>query len=145
MTVFQILLRKGMYVHSVPPDTKVRQALERMISLDIGALLVTQGGRLLGIFSEKGFARGVMCGSSGCFLDRPVADVMEWSVFTINPKQTVLDAMTLMTEKRVRHLPVLDDKGHVIGVLSIGDVVNALLKEQAFLIQQLEAYIRGDS
>lgn len=142
-TVRQVLQGKGGAVRAVAPDDTVRDALEVMARHDIGAVVVTEGGRLVGIFSERDYARKVILQGKAS-RDTPVRDVMTSDVVTVAPSRTVGECMTTMTERRIRHLPVVEE-GRLVGVVSIGDAVKAVMEEQRFVIQQLEGYIRGDA
>ena len=126
----------------VSPDDTVFAALELMAKHNIGAVLVMHDGQLAGIFSERDYARKViLVGKSS--KDTMVREIMTEKVLYARPEQTIDDAMALMTEKHIRHLPVLDKDKRVIGMVSIGDVVKETISEQAFLIKQLEQYIAG--
>ncbi len=141
VTVEQILRHKGNSFWHVAPGTMVIDALKLMAEKDVGALLVLEAGRLVGIISERDYARKViLMGKSS--LRTPVREIMTWDVLTVGPGQTVEECMALMTERRIRHLPVLIE-GRVGGVVSIGDVVKASLDIKDFTIQQLENYITG--
>lgn len=141
VTVQQVLSQKAHQVLAITPDTTVFDALARMAEHDIGALLVLDGKRLIGIFSERDYARQVvLLGKSS--KDTPVRDIMTDKVLCVRPDQTVDDCMALMTDKRIRHLPVLDHK-KVVGVISIGDVVKVVISEQQHVIDQLEHYIHS--
>jgi CBS domain-containing protein len=140
-TVAQILAVKGRDVWSIPADTTVYTALQVMAERGVGALLVMDGERLVGIVSERDYARKVI------LLDRvsrrtAVSEIMTGDPQTVTPSNSVTDCMTLMTELRVRHLPVVEDDG-VVGLISIGDVVKHVISEQESLIAQLEQYITG--
>ncbi|MCK9381937.1 MAG: CBS domain-containing protein [Sulfuritalea sp.] len=125
---------------SVSPDDIVFSALELMAKHDIGAVLVMSGSQLVGIFSERDYARKVfLLGKSS--KETLVREVMTEKVLYARPEQTISEAMAVMTDKRIRHLPVLDSHQQVIGMISIGDVVKETISEQAFLIMQLEQYI----
>ena len=125
---------------SVSPDDSVFSALELMAKHDIGAVLAMHDGQLAGIFSERDYARKViLLGKSS--KETKVREIMTEKVLYARPEQTTDDAMALMTEKHIRHLPVLDADKHVIGMVSIGDTVKETISQQAFLIQQLEQYI----
>jgi CBS domain-containing protein len=140
-TVTQLLRSKPHGVLSVPPDTAVFHALELMAEKNVGALLVLDGDRLVGIFSERDYARKViLVGKSS--RETSVSEIMSGHVLYVRPQQTIEDCMALMTDKRVRHLPVLEDE-RVIGVISIGDVVKGIISEQEFMIEQLQNYITG--
>lgn len=137
--VKQLLEQKGYDVWSVGPDDSIFEALQLMAEKNIGAVLVTEGGKLTGIFSERDYARKViLLGRSS--RDTAVREAMTSRVFAVRPDQSVEGCMALMTDKRIRHLPVMRDD-EVIGVISIGDVVKALISQQANTIQHLEDYI----
>jgi CBS domain-containing protein len=138
-TVQDVLRGKGGQIHSVTPDTTVFDTLKLMAEKEIGAVLVYQDDRMVGIFSERDYARQVILKGKAS-KDTPVREVMTARVAYIRPEQTVDDCMALMTDKKIRHLPVLEG-GKVTGVLSIGDVVKAVISEKQFIIQQLENYI----
>ncbi len=140
-TVKQILEAKGHDVWSIPPDASVYDALTLMADKEVGALLVLEAGRLVGIISERDYARKVILRGKSS-LDTPVREIMTQRVICVRPEQTIEECMALMTEKRIRHLPVLVDD-QVIGVISIGDLVKAVIAEKDFLITQLEKYIAG--
>lgn len=140
-TVSQLLQNKGQNVWSVSPDDSVYKALELMADKNIGALLVLDGETPAGIFSERDYARKIILYGKAS-RETPVKDIMTTRVVYIRPEQTIEDCMALMTDKRIRHLPVLkDDK--VVGVISIGDVVKSIIANQQFVIEQLENYISG--
>ena len=140
-TVRHLLQVKGNQVWSIAPGASVYEALERMAERDIGALLVIEGERLAGIFSERDYARKIaLHGKSSA--DTPVSDVMTREVVCIGPDYRIENCMALMTQKHIRHLPVLEDE-KVIGVISIGDVVKEVIAEQEFVIEQLGNYISG--
>jgi CBS domain-containing protein len=140
-TVAQLLRAKGPHVLSVSPDAAVFAALEVMAERNVGALLVLDGERLVGIFSERDYARKVILKGKSS-KEIPVREIMSTQVLYVRPDQTVEDCMALMTDKRVRHLPVLDGE-RIAGVISIGDVVKAIIAEQEFMIEQLQNYITG--
>lgn len=141
-TVQEILQHKGSDVWSIHPEATVHDALVRMSDKNVGALLVIDsGGRLRGIFSERDYARHVI-DRAGNLRDIPVSDVMTRQVRGIAPERTVEECMAVMTENRVRHLPVFDG-GELTGLVSIGDVVKAVIHEKDFVIDQLEHYIAG--
>jgi CBS domain-containing protein len=139
--VKNILRVKGDDVWSIARDASVFQALELMDAKNIGAVLVMDGGSLVGILSERDYARKVDLKGKSC-QDTAVDEIMTRRVVYVFPEQTAEECMALMTDKRVRHLPVMEDD-QVIGVISIGDVVKAIISEQEFLIEQLEHYITG--
>ena len=140
-TVKQLLQTKGFDVWSVAPDTSVYDALALMADKNIGALLVLDNGKVVGIFSERDYARKVVL-KGKTSRDTPVSEVMTSRVVYLRPEQTIEDCMALMTDKHIRHLPVLEDN-QAIGVISIGDVVKTIISEQEFMIQQLENYVTG--
>jgi CBS domain-containing protein len=138
-TVQQMLEGKTQRLLSISPDATVYDALDLMARHDVGALVVLDGDRLAGIFSERDYARKVILfGKSS--RETLVREIMTDKVLCVRPDQSVDQCMALMTDKRVRHLPVLDHK-KVIGVISIGDVVKEVISEQQFVIEQLEQYI----
>jgi len=125
---------------SVSPEDSVFSALELMAKHDIGAVLAMRDGHLAGIFSERDYARKViLLGKSS--KETLVREIMTEKVLYARPEQTTDEAMALMTDKHIRHLPVLDSNQRVIGMVSIGDLVKETISQQAFLIQQLEQYI----
>ena len=140
-TVTQLLRTKGQQVLSVSPDIPVFEALGVMADKNVGALLVVEGERLVGVFSERDYARKVILKGKSS-KDTPVREIMSSHVLYVRPEQTIEDCMALMTDKRVRHLPVMEE-GRVVGVISIGDVVKAIIAEQEFIIEQLQNYITG--
>ncbi len=140
-TVKEILLTKSPEVWSIAPDATVYDALKLMADKNVGAVLVMEANHLVGILSERDYARKlILCGKSS--RDTLVREVMTERVVYVRPQQTTEECMALMTDKRVRHLPVLEDD-LVIGVISIGDVVKSIISDQEFLIEQLEHYISG--
>lgn len=141
ITVRQLLREKGTTVWTVEPDASVFDALQLMADKNVGALPVMSGDELVGIFSERDYARKVILHGQAS-RDTPVRSIMTPNVVTVSPEQDLSDCMRIMTDKRVRHLPVIED-GRQIGVLSIGDVMKAVLAEQEFLIGQLSDYIGG--
>ena len=140
-SVKQILDSKGNDIWSLRPDNSVLDAVKLMAEKGIGALLVMEGARLVGIVSERDYARKVILKGRSSE-DTRVADIMTANVLYVHPDETVDDCMALMTEKRIRHLPIVE-KEQVIGVLSLGDLVKAVIAEQKFMIDQLEHYISG--
>ncbi len=138
-TVHDVLRKKGSGVIAVSPDDTVFEALQTLAENNIGAVLVLDGSRLVGILSERDYARQVILKGKAS-KDTPVHAIMTTSVVCVHPEHTIDECMALMTDKRFRHLPVIADE-HLLGVLSIGDVVKALLDEQAYRIEQLESYI----
>ena len=141
VTVRQILKNKGSQVWSVEPTDMVYSALQLMADKEIGALLVLAEGKLVGIFSERDYARKVILhGKTSA--ETQVSEVMSPDVVTVGAEQSIAECMALMTEKRFRHLPVVEG-GQILGVISIGDVVKAIISDQQFVIEQLESYISG--
>ena len=140
-TVRQLLDRKDRAVFSVGPEAPVLEAIRAMAEHHVGALLVMSGDVLAGIVSERDYARKVILrGRSSS--DTPVRDIMTSPVLTVSPETSVEQCMQLVTDKRVRHLPVLE-AGRVVGMVSIGDLVKAVIAEQQQQIQQLESYIHS--
>lgn len=138
-TVRQLLDRKDRTVFSVGPEAPVLEAIRAMAEHHVGALLVMTGEVLAGIVSERDYARKVILrGRSSS--DTPVKDIMTTPVLTVSPDTSVEQCMQLVTDKRVRHLPVVDG-GRVVGMISIGDLVKAVIAEQQHQIEQLESYI----
>ncbi len=140
-TVRSLLRAKGSAVWTIAPDATVYQALKVMADKNVGALLVLEDGKLVGIISERDYARKVALRGQTAH-STFVQDIMSADVISIHPDQTVEECMTLMTDKRVRHLPVVDG-GRLMGVISIGDVVKSIITEQGFMIDQLTSYIVG--
>lgn len=140
-TVQQLLESKRYSVVSVEPSTTVLEALQVMADKEIGAVIVIDDGHLVGIFSERDYARKVVLQGKAS-KDTPVREIMTEKVVCVRAEQTIEDCMGLMTDKRIRHLPVLEHK-KVIGVISIGDVVKEMLSEKEFVIKQLESYIHN--
>ena len=140
-TVNQLLQAKGNQIFSVAPQDSVLHAIEIMATRHVGALLVMQEGTLLGIISERDYARKVILKNRSSH-DTPVGDIMTPSPVTVSPNDTVHQCMELMTDGRFRHLPVVEG-GRVVGMLSIGDLVKAVIEEQRGQIEQLERYIAG--
>ncbi len=142
-SIRQLLNKKGNHVWSISPDATVYEALELMAEKNIGAVLVMEGDKLVGIFSERDYARR-------CILlnrrskETAVRELMTPDVITISPSATIDDAMALMSEHHIRHLPVVED-GKVVGVVSIGDIVKAVIENQAHIISHLEGYITGEA
>jgi len=141
--VQDVLNDKGHEIFSVDPEATIYSAIETMADKRIGALLVLEGGRPVGIVTERDYARKVALEGRSS-RDSKVRDIMSTRVLCVAPDRTVEDCMALMTDKRARHLPVLDHK-EVIGLISIGDLVKATIAEQQFVIDQLHVYISGHS
>ncbi len=142
LTKVQDILRiKGDNVWSIPPETSVLSALQTLAEKRVGALLVMDGDQIAGIVSERDFVRRIAA-EKICEIDHPVRDVMTKAVFTISPEDDIEDCMELMTEKHIRHLPVVKE-GALVGLVSIGDVVKAMITSKEFTIEQLNKYIQG--
>jgi CBS domain-containing protein len=140
-TVKQILDQKGSSVFTIGPDATVYDAIAMMSDKQVGALAVMDGDKLVGIISERDYAcKGILQGRSSP--DTMVREIMTSRVMVVSPERTTEECMALMTEKRFRHLPVMDD-GKLVGMVSIGDTVKAIISEQRFTIEQLEHYITG--
>ncbi len=140
-TVSQLLKIKGEQIFSVSPDESVLRAIEIMATRQVGALLVMSDDSLQGVISERDYARKVILKKRSSS-DTRVVDIMSSPPITVGPEDTVRHCMELMTEARVRHLPVVKS-GRVVGMLSIGDLVKAVIEEQRDQIEQLERYIAG--
>lgn len=140
-TVRQVLDAKQHRLLTVAPDATVYEALEEMARHEVGALLVTEDDALVGMFSERDYARKIILHGKTS-RETSVREIMTTRVVCVRPGQSVDECMALMTDKRVRHLPVLED-GRPIGVISIGDVVKEVISEQRFVIEQLELYIHS--
>lgn len=140
-TVGQLLDEKGHDTWSITPEASVYDAIKMMADKGVGALLVVQDQKLVGIVSERDYARKVILqGKSSS--DTPVREIMTERVLYVNLRQTVEECMALMTDKRIRHLPVLED-GKLVGIISIGDLVKSIISDREYLIHQLENYITG--
>lgn len=140
-TVKQLLQQKGHEVSIIGPDETVFDALRVMAAANIGSLLVMENEKLIGIISERLYSRKVAL-KGKTSPTTAVKDIMETEVIYVRPEQSIEECMALMTEKRVRHLPVLDGE-KVIGIISIGDLVKSIIGDQKFAIEQLEHYVRG--
>lgn len=141
ISIRQLLERKGSEVWSTSPDSSVYEALQLLAENDVGALLVLQDGELVGVVSERDYARKVVLRGITS-MKTPVKEIMTEDVITVGPGSTVEEAMALMTDKHIRHLPVLEGES-IVGVVSIGDLVKAIIADQEFTIGQLENYISG--
>lgn len=139
--VRDILKDKGRDVWSLSPDATLLEALGVLAEKNVGALLVTEAGRIAGILSERDVVR-MIAREKACDLARPVRAMMVKDVFTVSPSQTLDDCMKLMTLKHIRHLPVLEE-GKLVGLISIGDVVRWVIDDQLHTINDLEGYITG--
>ena len=139
--VRQILEEKGSEIWSVQPDEFVIEAVREMARHGVGAMLVMENGEMKGMFSERDYARKVILANKSSRETR-VAEVMTAALVTVDPRATAEEGLALMTRKRIRHLPVVED-GKLLGLVSIGDLVNAVIGDQQLLIEQLESYVRG--
>lgn len=133
--------KKHATVYSIHPDDTVYDAIRIMAEFDIGSLVVLEEARLVGILTERHYARNVFLRGRSS-LTTPVRDVMESRVVYVGAQRTVEECMAVMTEKRIRHLPVLED-GRLIGIISIGDLVRSIISEQEFIIDELTRFIAG--
>lgn len=140
-TIQQVLDKEGHEVLSVRPDNSVFDAIKTMADKDVGSVVVIDDGKLVGIFTERHYARKVFLEGRASPTTR-VGDVMETRVACARPEQTVDECMAVMTDKRVRHLPVLHHK-KLVGLISIGDLVKSKIADQEFTIEQLVDYVRG--
>ncbi len=140
-TVNELLRYKGPQVYSIGPDASGSEALTLRAEKDVGALLVLEGDNLVGILSERDYARKIVL-KGKTSRETSVREIMTERVVWVRPDQTIDECMALMTNKRVRHLPVMEES-RLVGVISIGDVVKDIISEQEFVIAQLENYITG--
>ena len=138
-TVRNILQKKGNEVYSVSPDSSVYDALETLEDKNLGALVVVENGKLIGIFTERDYARKVILKGRSS-KETIVMDIMSSHPVFVNPDSTINDCMQLMSDKFIRHLPVIDNN-QLVGVISIGDVVRYIISEKDFIIENLEHYI----
>ncbi len=139
-TVAQILKTKSSQaVHMIAPSASVFDAVKMMAEKNIGAVLVGEGGKVAGILTERDYARKIVLMSKSS-KDTPVRDIMTAKVMFVRPEQTSEECMSIMTENRLRHLPVMEE-GRLVGLVSIGDLVKDVISEQKFMIEQLEQYI----
>ncbi|MBR0785282.1 CBS domain-containing protein [Bradyrhizobium iriomotense] len=140
-TIGQLLDKKGREVLSVGPDETVSDAIKKMADKNVGSVVVMEGDKLIGIMTERHYARNVFL-KGRTSPTTPVRDIMESKVVFVRPDQSVEEAMAIMTEKAVRHLPVIE-QGNVVGMISIGDLVKDKISDQTFVIEQLVHYIHG--
>lgn len=139
--VRDILNRKGSEYYFIHPENTVFEALEKLAEKDIGAVMVVENGNLTGMFSERDYARKIVL-HGHTSREAKVGDYMSRDVITVSPDTTILDCMAVMTENRIRHLPVME-KNRIAGIVSIGDVVNYVIRQQDSVIKDLESYIVG--
>ncbi|MFB0936577.1 MAG: CBS domain-containing protein [Propionivibrio sp.] len=140
-TLRQFLESKNKPLVSVSPEQTVLRALEIMAQYDVGALPVIDGKRLIGVFSERDYSRKVILQGKAS-KETKVSEIMSGDAVHVTPEARIEECMAIMTEKHVRHLPILDNDEKVIGIISIGDVIKELLSQQEFIIGQLENYIK---
>ncbi|MDH3933301.1 MAG: CBS domain-containing protein [Chromatiales bacterium] len=140
-TVDNLLKKKGSQIWAIAPDASIYEAVSMMAEKGIGALLVMEGEQLQGIISERDYARKVILAGKSS-RQTPVREIMTTAVLCAKLEQSVEQCLALMTDKRIRHLPVADG-GKVVGLVSIGDLVKEIIAEQQFIIEQLEHYIAG--
>lgn len=142
ITVNDLLKTKGRDVWSVRPEAPTHEALRMLAEKNVGALLVMEDNGLVGIVSERDFVRQ-LAQDRTFSLDQPVRAHMTSPVFTVRPDSTIESCMEVMTQKHIRHLPVVNNDGKLIGLISIGDVVKAMISDREWLIENLESYIQG--
>ena len=140
-TIAQLLDQKGRHIWSIGPDASVYEGIQLMADKGVGALVVMDEGRLAGIISERDYARKVVLKDRSS-RETKIAEIMSTQVIYARPDQSAEEGLTMMTEKRVRHLPVMNGE-ELVGVVSIGDLVKAIIAEQQQMIAQLEQYISG--
>lgn len=139
--VHNILQAKGLNIFSITPFTSVYNALEIMVEKNVSSLVVMEDEKLVGIFTERDYARKVILKGKAS-RETPIGDIMSGNVITVTPDSTIDECMQLMSSKFIRHLPVLEN-GKMIGLVSIGDVVKYIIEEQKFIIENMEHYIGG--
>ncbi len=142
-TIHEVLEKKGYDFWVIGPDDTVYHALEMLADKDVGALPVIKEGKIVGMFSERDYARKVAL-KGKTSKEMKVSELMTTEIYFITPEKSIEEAMTLMTKKKTRHLPVLLE-GRIQGLISIGDVVNRIIDEQRTKIQDLESYIMGSA
>jgi CBS domain-containing protein len=140
-TVKDILRAKGSKVHSILPDATVYDALKRMAKNNVGALLVFEGNDLVGLISERDYSRKTVL-KGRLSKETAVREIMTTGVITVHPDDDIEECMELFTDKHVRHLPVIE-KGKVVGIVSIGDIVKGIIDYKEFIIEELENFIKG--
>jgi len=140
-TVRHLLQAKTNQIWTIAPQASIYEALELMASKNIGAVLVLEGDKIIGIFTERDYARKVIL-KGKTSKTATVGELMTTDVLYVSPDDTIEDCMALMTDKRARHLPVMENE-KLVGVVSIGDVVKAIISEREFMIRELERYITG--
>jgi CBS domain-containing protein len=140
-TVKELLREKGSEVWTIAPTVTVYEALELMATKNIGALVVVEGGNVAGIFTERDYARKVVLKGRSSKTTK-VSELMVTDVLYVSPDDTIENCMALMTDKRLRHLPVMEN-GQLVGLISIGDIVRVIISDREFTIRELERYITG--
>jgi CBS domain-containing protein len=140
-TVRQLLNSKGNEVWTIQPDETVLDAIQKMADKDVGSLVVVEDGKPVGIFTERHYARKVFLKGRHS-PTTAIREIMSSQIICVSPEQTIEACMAVMTDKRIRHLPVLD-QGNLVGIVSIGDLVKSRLADQEFTIEQLVHYIHG--
>jgi len=141
ITVKQMLEEKGNAVWTIAPDAKVFDALKLMAEKEVGALIVLEKGAVVGMISERDYARKIAL-MGRLSQDTPIREIMTLQIYCVHPSSSSEECMALMTDKRIRHLPVIE-KDKLVGVISIGDVVKSIISQQKVTIQHLENYIMG--
>lgn len=139
--ISELIQSKGASVWTVKPETMVFDAIEMMADKNVGALVVAEGGKMVGMISERDYTRKVILKGRSS-KTTPVRDILSEKVVSVTPETTVQDCLRLMTQSRIRHLPVLKSE-ELVGIVSIGDLVNWVIQAQSSAIQQLETYITG--
>ena len=139
--VSELIQSKGANVWTIAPETMVFDAIQMMADKNVGALVVAEGGKMVGVISERDYTRKVVLKGKSS-KTTPVREILSDKVVSVTPRTTVQECLHLMTESRVRHLPVLQDQA-LVGIVSIGDLVNWIIQAQSSTIQQLETYISG--
>jgi len=140
-TARDLLREKGTQIYSTSPDATVYDALQQMAEKNVGALIVFEGDRMVGLISERDYARKIVL-KNKFSLETAVAEIMSRDVVAVPPDKNLEECMELITNQRVRHLPVVEDD-RVIGIISIGDIVKGIIEHKEFIIEQLEYYIKG--
>jgi CBS domain-containing protein len=141
LTLRDILKSKGNQVWTITPNSSVLEALQLMSEKKIGAVLVQENDEIKGIFSERDFVHGV-AEKERCIVNTTVLEYMTTAVITVTPEQTIEDCMEIMTRERFRHLPIVD-KGKLVGIISIGDIVKEIISSEKSRVEMLENYIQG--
>ena len=141
ITIKELLKKKSGDIWSISPQASVYQALELMAQKEVGALLVIENGKLVGIFSERDYARKIILKGKAS-KETAVSELMTTSVYYVTPDNTLEEAMALMTSKHIRHLPIMN-QGKLSGVVTLGDVVKKIISEQKLTIDELENYVTG--